>query len=120
MNTKGQILLYDVLLAIILVLTVMIAITYILEDNTQTTISIEKYENPQKMLNLVENRHYLTEITQNQSQLEKIDQILGENYTLTDTTTNDVLIDKKPLKYKNIYSGHKLVNGHDFELKYYE
>jgi len=120
MNTKGQILLYDVLLAIILVVMVMLTITYVLEDNTQTTISIEKYEKPQQMLNLLENRHYLTEITQNQSQLDKIDQILGENYTLTDTTTDDVLIDEKPLKYRNIYGGHKIVNGHDFELRYFE
>lgn len=137
MNNKGQLILYDLLLALIIIIIVLVASTHILEENNLEQIELNKYDDASDMLELLENSNnpgllYSLSTAQNtnDSQKEeevtmKINEILSNynkdfEYTLIDETANKTIVDKQKHDYREIYSSSKTVNKHRYLLKIYQ
>lgn len=132
MNNNGQLLLYDMLLAFMILLLVLISTTYLLETNDYEKINTQDYMEARYLLELTEDEKLLTKLStaldkndgmQIEQTIEKIDHILSgsskDNYTLCDESINKTLINHSPTNYKNVYSGKKLINNHEYSLKIY-
>lgn len=133
MNNKGQFLLYDMLLAVILILLVLVSTTYILETSNIAKTNTNEHKDTRYILDLIENGGLLTklslELDRNDSihinkTIEKIDYILSSSckggYTLSDESTNKTLINHLPNSYKDITSSKKHVNNHTYVIKEYD
>lgn len=133
MNNKGQFLLYDMLLAVIILLLVLVSTTYLLETNNIAKTNTNENKQARYMLELVEDEGLLTKLSlaldRNNSveinnTIEKIDYILSsgckDGYTLSDESTNKTLIDHFPNSYKDIRSSKKHVNNHTYVIKEYD
>ncbi|WP_455645736.1 hypothetical protein [Methanosphaera sp.] len=136
MNEKGQLLLYDILLGIIILSLILILSLSTLGENIEVYNTGNDFEKPLNTLVLLENtpynNNYLLEsltyeldnnLSYNNS-LDKINEIISSNnnydYTFSDITSDDLLlIDTREDSYKEVFSGRKIVNKHVFELKYY-
>ena len=137
MNNKGQLILYDLLLALIIIILVLIASTIILEENNPNIMDLNRQQDASNMIELLENtRHpgllYSLSTAQNSNNtieekmiVSKIEMMLSDNgrnynYSLADITTDKIIVDKEPKKYKKVYSSHKTVNKHTYVLKIYQ
>lgn len=137
MNNKGQLILYDLLLALIIIILILIASTTILEENNPNILDLNRQQDASNMMELLENtRHpgllYSFSTAQNTNNtieeeiiVSEIEMILSDNtrnynYSLIDITTDKIIIDKSPSKYKKVYSSHKTVNKHTYVIKIYQ
>lgn len=134
MNEKGQFLLYDGVLAIIILFIIMIVCFNILEKESTVCELDNTYKTPYEVLNLLDTMPYndesilysLTMIDDINTELESnllniTEHIISDNtryeYILRDITTDKLLLKTSDNK-KIIYSGRKIVNGHVFELDF--
>jgi len=137
MNNKGQLILYDLLLALIIIILVVMASTIILEENSQDIMDIDRQQDASNMMELLENTRqpgllYSLSTAQNTNNtieeeriVSEIEMILSDNnrnydYRLIDITTDKIIVDKEPKNYKKVYSSHKTVNKHTYVLKIYQ
>ena len=132
MNNKGQFLLYDMLLAMIIILIVLVSTTYLLETTDIANSNTKDYKEPRYMLELLEDEGLLTKLSTaidkndsleiNQTK-EKIEHILSSgcngDYTLSDESTNKIIINHSSNSYKEIYSRKKVVDKHEYILMIY-
>ena len=132
MNNKGQFLLYDMLLAMIIILIVLVSTTYLLETTDIANSNTKDYKEPRYMLELLEYEVLLTKLSTaldkndsleiNQTK-EKIEHILSSgcngDYTLSDESTNKIIINHSSNSYKEIYSRKKVVDKHEYILMIY-
>ena len=132
MNNNGQFLLYDMLLAFMILLLVLVSMTYLLETNAFGKTNTEDYLEPRYLLDLVEDEGLLSELSNAQDKndsadvnrtIYKIDRILSascENgYSLNDESINTTLIDNSPNNYKEAYCRKKVINKHEYTLSTY-
>lgn len=136
MNEKGQFLLYDMILALIIIFIILVSCTYIIEGQNSVFESENNYKNPNEMLNILDSTLYedksilysLSEATDTNNSILKnkslsvASKIISSNgeyeYTLKDVTTQTTLLGNSTDK-KIIYSSRKIVNNHIYELSYY-
>lgn len=130
MNNRGQFLVYDILLAAIILLLALAATTYLLE-NINTPINENQYKESTYILNTIEDQHLLKRLSialdnNNTEEViiltEKIEYLLNNseyNYTLTDESINKTLINHNHT-HKEEYSSRKIVNNHTYTLKIYK
>ncbi len=133
MNEKGQLLSYDAILAVIILFSVIIMTSYVLEEKVDVSYDYN-YEKPLNTLEILEeiDENLLLTLTysleKNDTEkinktLEKIKPILEtENleYKFKENNQNLTLIKSDNIdNTKQIYSSRKIVNGHTFELEYY-
>ena len=132
MNNKGQFLLYDMLLAMIIILIVLVSTTYLLETTDIANSNTKDYKEPRYMLELLEDEGLLTKLSTaldkndsrqiNQTK-EKIENILSsgckDDYTLSDESTNKSIINNSSNSYKETYSRKKVVDKHEYILMIY-
>lgn len=131
---KRTILLYDGVLAIIILFIIMIVCFNILEKESTVYELDNTYKTPYEVLNLLDTMPYndesilysLTMIDDINTELESnllniTEHIISDNtryeYILRDITTDKLLLKTSDNK-KIIYSGRKIVNGHVFELDF--
>jgi len=132
MNNKGQFLLYDMLLAVIIILLVLVSTTYLLETNSIAKTDTNRHKDSRYLLNLIEDEGLLTKLSlaldrndsiQINKTIEKIDYILSSSCkgecALSDENTNQILINHAPKNYKDITSSKKHVNNHTYVIKEY-
>ncbi|OED29692.1 hypothetical protein [Methanosphaera sp. WGK6] len=136
MNERGQLLIYDILLGMIILSLILFLSLSVLEDNIEVYDTVNDFEEPLNTMILLENTPYnnnylletLTyELNENVScnkTLNKINEIISSNnkynYTFSDITNNEILLlDTRQGSYKEVFSSRKIVNKHVFELKYY-
>ena len=132
MNNKGQFLLYDMLLAMIIILIVLVSTTYLLETTDIANSNTKDYKEPRYMLELLEDEGLLTKLSTaldkndsleiNQTK-EKIEHILSsgckDDYALSDESTNKSIINHSSNNYKETYSRKKVVDKHEYILMIY-
>lgn len=136
MNEKGQFLLYDMILALIIIFIILVSCTYIIEGQNSVFESEDNYKNPNEMLNILDSTLYedksilysISEATDTNNSILKNNSLIvaskiissngGYEYTLKDVTTQTTLLGNSTDK-KIIYSSRKIVNNHIYELSYY-
>lgn len=132
MNNNGQFLLYDMLLAFIIILILLVSTTYLVETSDVEKIKSDDYQQPRYLLDLLEDEGLLRELSSSSDRnddiksndtIEKIDYILStscrHDYALSDETINKTLINHSSSNYRNVYSSSKMVNKHEYNLKLY-
>lgn len=134
MNEKGYFLVYDALIGII-ILTTLIGLGYYIFDNEHVVYEVEdKYIKPSDILVELKNTNYEDEnilsilsyktdnninTTDTISKINNTINTYAEYYTFTDTTGNKTLLDYPKKRYKNTYASHIIVDKHIYELKIY-
>jgi hypothetical protein len=132
MDNNGQFLLYDMLLAFIILLLVIVSATYLTETNDISKTKTDTHIEGEYLLELLEDEGLLTKLStsldrndsiKTNKTLERIDCILSTNtkykYSLTDETTNKTLIDHTPHNHKEVCCFRKMLNNHEFALTSY-
>ena len=120
MNNQGQFLLYDALLALILVTIIASTIVLI----TGYTPEYTDYTSTSQALNTLSDINYSQQnILQawtngNNETITTINQVLRDEYQLKDLTNNKTLKKKTTNKNKTITS-QKIIEEHKYELTYY-
>ena len=120
MNNKGQFLLYDALLALIIVTMLMTTIILI----TGYTPEYTDYKSTTQALNTLSATNYSQEnilkswSNGNNETINTINQVLQDEYQLKDLSNNKTLTKKKSNKNNSITS-QKIIEGHKYELTYY-
>lgn len=120
MNNKGQFLLYDALLALILV-TILFSTIILITGYTPEYVD---YTSTSQALNTLSDTNYSQEnilkswSNGNNETITTINQVLQDEYQLKDLTNNKTLTKKKSNKNKTITS-QKIIEGHKYELTYY-
>jgi hypothetical protein len=133
MDNNGQFLLYDMLLAFIILLLVIVSATYLTETNDISKTKTDTHIEEEYLLELLEDEGLLTKLStsldrndsiKTNKTLERIDYILSTNtkhkYSLTDETTNKTLIDHTPHNHKEVCCFRKMLNNHEFALISYQ
>ena len=133
MDNNGQFLLYDMLLAFIILLLVIVSATYLTETNDIGKTKTDTHIEGEYLLELLEDEGLLTKLStsldrndsiKTNKTLERIDYILSTNtkykYSLTDETTNKTLIDHTPHNHKEVCCFRKMLNNHEFALTSYQ
>jgi hypothetical protein len=133
MDNNGQFLLYDMLLAFIILLLVIVSATYLTETNDISKTKTDTHIEEEYLLELLEDEGLLTKLStsldrndsiKTNKTLERIDYILSTNtkhkYSLTDETTNKTLIDHTPHNHKEVCCFRKMLNNHEFALTSYQ
>lgn len=123
MNEKGQFLLYDALLSLLLVFLVIIAMFYIL--NQEEDFQLDNNEVSDR-LNLISSyslndKNVLLKIEENDStSKEMVEEILSDkDYVLYDLTLNQTVLSKHSNNYNNSISAKKVIGEHEFRLTFY-
>lgn len=136
MNDFGQLLIYDILIGTVLLIIIIAFSIYVFEQETKVYDDISDFEKPLDILNLLsdtpyegsylleELSHEIDNNTVNNKTITEIEDIISSNnkyeYTFTDTTNGKlVLIDTRKNHYKTVFSSKKIVDKHEYELKYY-
>lgn len=121
MENKGQFLLYDALMATILILILVSCVLYM----TQLAPEYTDYNSVTQTLETLSDTNYsntnvLTAWSNNNNEsISIIDSLMRmDNYRLKDLTTNKTLTRKKDDKNNSI-SSQKIINEHVYELTYY-
>lgn len=136
MNEKGQFLLYDMILALIIIFIILVSCAYIMEGQYSVFETEDNYKNPNEMLNILDSTlcgdksilYALSEAEDTDNQvlknkslsmaLEILSSGDGYEYTLKDVTTQTILLGDASDK-KRVYTSRKIVNNHIYELSYY-
>lgn len=136
MNDFGQLLTYDILIGIIILIIIIVFSISVFEQETIVYNNINDFEKPLDILNLLEDTPYnggylLEELSKeidnnsvSNKTLSRIEDIISSNnkyeYTFTDITDDKtMLIDTRKNHRKTVFSSKKIVNKHEYELKYY-
>ncbi len=121
MNNKGQFLLYDALLAFLIVFVVLTTVILVLNQQEDTAYESNIASDKLSLLSSIRihDTNLLIASTNNDSTARDIvcNILSDESFVLSDLTSDKVLINKKIGNYKNVVSYKKIVGGHEFELK---
>ncbi len=133
MNEKGQLLSYDAILALVILFTVIVMTTYILEENVGTAYDYN-YAKPMNTLEILEetdeNLLLTLSYSLKENNTEKINRTLDKikvildaeclNYTFKENNHNQILLSSNNIdNTKQAYSSRKIVNEYTFELEYF-
>ena len=136
MNESGQLLIYDLIFGVIILLMIIILSMYIFEENSHYYMNMRDSEKPLDILNTLSDTPYedgyLLEILSgeldnnntNNDTLHFVNEIISSNtryeYTFSDDSREVILIDTRSSHNREVFSGRKIINKHVFVLKYYE
>lgn len=136
MNESGQLLIYDLIFGVIILLMIIILSMYIFEENSHYYMNMQDSEKPLDILNTLSDTPYedgyLLEILSreldnnntNNDTLHFVNEIISSNthyeYTFSDDSSEVILIDTRSSHYREVFSGRKIINKLVFVLKYYE
>lgn len=123
MNSKGQFLLYDILLAVFLLFIVMTCVSYVLgqEDDYGSD-----YSKPYDALNLlssmsVHDENLLVALSEgDEMAVITASEVLDDTpHTLRDLSMNRTLSTLRASSYRDVLSARRIVEGHEYELTFY-
>lgn len=123
MNEKGQLLLVDAILSIILLFIVIAAILYVVGDEEDT---FNDYSIAQENINLlarmnVHGENLLLALSDGDSTANATaGQVLSPySYTLKDLTLNKTVSQVYAEKYRDVFRARKVLENHEYELAIY-
>lgn len=136
MNNKGYILIYDAIIAIILLIIIITATLYMLEEHRIVFEDEDNYKKPEKMLITLSDTEYengsllsvlsyeLDSGVNVDFTLNRINDMINcydKHYSFSTTINNSTitLINNSSNSYKNIYSASYIQDNHTYTLKYY-
>lgn len=123
MNSNGQFLLYDIFLAMIIVLVVVVGITFVLSQEDDYGID---YSSSGETLDLlasmkVHDRNLLLALSLGDDEAGRIvSEVMGSDaYTLRDLTLNKTLSLRRASSYDEVIAARRMVESHEYELAFY-
>lgn len=130
---------YDILLGVIVVIIDFLILAFFVRKRKELSDEIENYDTPNRKLDLLMNKPVAdgqsllyslsSALDSNNTKvinknLEIINSIISyenkHNYKFSDITNEEIILIDTRTKFTNdVYSASKIVNHHEFELKYY-
>lgn len=119
MNEQGHVILYDALMALILIFIILICTIYVLNQDSDVIMD----NNVNDKLDLLASTHIhgeklLVLFSYDDSTAKQIVSEIFSNecYSLKDLTTNMSISSNSSKNYKSAVSSRKIVGGHEYEL----
>ena len=122
MNSKGQFLLYDILLAVFILFIVLIAVYSVLGQEEDYGID---YSEPGDTLNLLASMKVHDEVLLLALSEGDVDAativsgVIDGGYTLKDLTLNKTLSTRRVSSYHDVITARRVIDGHEYELSVY-
>ena len=122
MNSKGQFLLYDILLAVFILFIVLIAVCSV--PGQQDDYGID-YSEPGDTLNLLASMKVHDEVLlfalseDDNDAASMVEGLIDGGYTLKDLTLHRTLSTRRVSSYHDVISARRVVEGHEYELSFY-
>lgn len=123
MNSYGQFLLYDALLAFLILLVVLVGMAFVLstEDDAlpDSNVALDRLI----LLSSIDvhDTNLLLSLSANDSSARSVvcDVLAEDSFVIRDLTLNKTLINKKSGDYVDVFSARKVIGGHEYELMIY-
>lgn len=123
MNSYGQFLLYDALLAFLILFIVLAGVVFVLGQEDDTSVDSNPALDRLNLLASIDIHDMDLLVACSDGDLTARDVVYdvlsGDYFVLRDLTLNKVLVTKKSGDYDDAFSARKLVGGHEYELTLY-
>ena len=122
MNSGGQFLLYDAILAFLILFVVLLGVVFVLEGEDDSSVESNPALDRLLLLSSIDfhGENLLSALGDDSAARDVVRDVLsGESFVLRDLTSGNVLVNGKSEGYVNAFSARKIVGGHEYELTLY-
>ena len=123
MNSNGQFLLFDALLAFLILFVVLAGVVFVLGQEDDTLPDSNAALDRLSMLSSISlhDTNLLTALDNNDSAARDVvyDVMADDSFVIRDLTLDKVLVYKRSGGYVDVFSARKVVGGHEYELMLY-
>lgn len=123
MNSNGQFLLYDALLAFLILFIVLVGVAFVLNQEDDTSLDSNVALDRLSLLSSISlhDMNLLLALSENDLAAYDVvcDVLSDDSFVLKDLTLNKVLVNKKRGDYVDAFCARKVVGGHEYELTLY-
>ena len=122
MNSGGQFLLYDAILAFLILFVVLLGVVFVLEGEDDSSMESNPALDRLLLLSSIDfhGENLLSALGDDSAARDVVRDVLsGESFVLRDLTSGNVLVNGKSEGYVNAFSARKIVGGHEYELTLY-
>ena len=122
MNSGGQFLLYDAILAFLILFVVLLGVVFVLEGEDDSSMESNPALDRLLLLSSIDfhGENLLSALGDDSAARDVVRDVLsGESFVLRDLTSGIVLVNGKSGGYVNAFSARKIVGGHEYELTLY-
>lgn len=122
MNSGGQFLLYDAILAFLILFVVLLGVVFVLEGEDDSSMESNPALDRLLLLSSIDfhGENLLSALGDDSAARDVVRDVLSEeSFVLRDLTSGNVLVNGKSEGYVNAFSARKIVGGHEYELTLY-
>lgn len=123
MNSNGQFLLYDALLAFLILFVVLACVVFVVGEEDDTSLDSNPALDRLALLASVRlhDMNLLVACSKGDSTACEFvcDVLMEDSFVLKDLTLNKILVNKRGGDYVDAFSARKVVEGHEYELTLY-
>ena len=122
MNSGGQFLLYDAILAFLILFVVLLGVVFVLEGEDDSSVESNPALDRLLLLSSIDfhGENLLSALGDDSAARDVVRDVLSEeSFVLRDLTSGNVLVNGKSEGYVNAFSARKIVGGHEYELTLY-
>ena len=122
MNSGGQFLLYDAILAFLILFVVLLGVVFVLEGEDDSSMESNPALERLLLLSSIDfhGENLLSALGDDSAARDVVRDVLSEeSFVLRDLTSGNVLVNGKSGGYVNASSARKIVGGHEYELTLY-
>lgn len=122
MNSSGQFLLYDAILAFLILFVVLLGVVFVLEGEDDSSMESNPALERLLLLSSIDfhGENLLSALGDDSTARDVVRDVLSEeSFVLRDLTSGNILLNEKSGGYVNAFSARKIVGGHEYELTLY-